>query len=48
MLEPAFSPYRTMFSTLPNTNLKSVGKSIFSSANSYNLDKSKNLLFVKS
>ena len=36
-----------MFSTLPNTNFKFSAKSILSSANAFNLNQSKNLLFGK-
>ena len=44
---PAFSPFPTMFSTLPKSNFNFWVTFILSSANAFNLDQSKNLSFGK-
>ena len=47
MLVTSISPFPIMFSTLPNTNFIFSLTFILSSANAFNLDKSKNLRFGK-
>ena len=46
-LQPAFSPYPTMFSTPPKPNFNFSVTFNLLSANAFNLDQSKNLLFGK-
>ena len=45
--KPAFSPFPTMFSTLSKTKIIMSSNSILLSANAFNLDQSKNLMFGK-
>ena len=45
--KPVFSPYPTMFSNLPKTNLNFSVKVISTSANDFSLDKSRILSFGK-
>ena len=45
MMLPALSPFLTVFSTFPKTSFDFLFKFILSSANAFNLDQSKILLF---
>ena len=45
--QPTYSPFSTMFSSLPKTNVNFLVTPTLSSANAFNLDQSKTLLFGK-